>query len=77
MSMEKQPMNDEQMEQVSGGLRKFNRKKQILTYTRADGGVEEHKILDYDKAWEMSCSLDGRMSEDQIIQKLINMRYIQ
>ena len=77
MSMEKKPVDEELLEQVAGGLLKFSKKSQVLTYDRDDGSTEQYKILNYYKAWELSCSLDGRMSEDQIIQKLINFGYIQ
>ncbi len=77
MSIEKKPVNEELLEQVAGGFMVFGRDSHVLTYECDDGSSKEYKILDLKKAWELSNSLHGHMTEDQIIQKMIDMKYIE
>lgn len=76
MAMEKKPVDEELLEQVAGGFMVFERDRQVLTYERKDGSKQEYKILDLKKAWELCNSLHGQMTEDQIIQKMMDMGYI-
>ncbi len=77
MSMEKKPVNEELLEQVAGGLLVFGWDSNVLTYNREDGSNQEYKILDFRKAWEYCTSLSKDTKEEEIIQKLINMKYIE
>jgi len=75
--MARQAINDNSLEQVVGGLMRFNYNTQILTYTREDGSVTTYNILDFDNAWERSNALHGKnVHEDRIIEDLINSGYI-
>ena len=76
MSMEKMPMDEEMLEQVAGGFMVFERDRHVLTYDCGNGSSKEYQILDLRKAWELSNSLHGQMTEDQIIQKMMDMGYI-
>ncbi|MBR3741966.1 MAG: hypothetical protein IKN04_16190 [Clostridia bacterium] len=77
MSMGKKPVNEEMLERVAGGFMVFERDRRVLTYERKDGSTKEYKILDLKKAWELANSLHGQMTEDQIVQKMMEMKYIE
>ena len=75
---EKYMLNDDQLEQVLGGLFVFHKKSKYVTFTHQDGSVSNHNILDYDKAWELCCNLESQnMDEDKIFQQLVNKKYIE
>lgn len=76
MSMEKKPVNEEVLEQVAGGFMVFGRDSRVLTYDCGNGPSKEYQILDLRKAWELTNSLHGQMTDDQIIQKMLDMGYI-
>lgn len=77
MSIEKNKIADEALEQVVGGLFAFNGLTNTITYTHEDGSVTYHKILDYKKAWTMSNDLHGQnVPEDTILAKLIASGYV-
>jgi hypothetical protein len=74
----KMMLDDEQLEQVVGGLFVFHKKSRYVTFTHQDGTVTDHNILDYDKAWERCMSLEAaNWDEDKIFQDLINKGYIE
>lgn len=76
MSMEKKPVDEEVLEQVAGGLMVFGRNSQVLTYDCGDGSSKEYRILNLKEAWKLANSLHGQMTEDQIIQQMMDMGYI-
>jgi len=78
MSTTRNVLQDEQVENIVGGLFAFNGRTNILTYTHADNSVTTHKILDYKKAWEMSNDLHGKnVPEDDILKQMIANGYIE
>lgn len=77
MASEKKILNDQEVEQVVGGLMDFNPSTMILTYTHEDNSVTKHPILNYDKAWEMSNQLHAQnYREDTILKKLKSAGYV-
>ncbi len=75
MSMER--INDEDMGLVVGGLFTWNRSTNIMKYEHEDGSKTLHKVLDFEKAWELSNQLHGKnLTEDEILNKLISNGYI-
>ena len=77
MSEERKELNNQELEQVAGGLFDFNPATMIMTYTHADGSVTEHPILDYKEAWKMSNDLHGQnYREDTILKKMQQAGYI-
>ena len=78
MSDERIKINDSSLESVVGGLFTFHKTTQVLDYTHPDGTVTYHKILNYQKAWEMSNSQHAKfIKEDDILQNLIDAKYIE
>lgn len=78
MSDKKIILDDDQLDEVVGGLFIWHKKSLVLDYTHDDGTVTKHKILDYTKAWERSNILHAQhMDEDKILQDLISKGYIQ
>jgi len=75
--MSKVMLNEQELEQVVGGFMLFNNQTMILTYTHEDGSVTTHKILNYDKAWELSNTMHAQnYREDSILKKLKKMGYV-
>lgn len=75
--MAKQAINDDALEQVVGGLMRFNYRQMIMTYTHEDGSETTHHINDFDGAWELSNKLHGKnWREDDILRELYNKGYI-
>ncbi len=73
MDSKKIIIDDEQLEQVVGGLFVFHSKSKYVTYTHQDGSVTDHNIINYDKAWSTVCSMEAQnVKEDTIFQTLIN-----
>ena len=78
MSDNKMQLNDDQLDEVVGGLFTWHKKSKVMDYTHSDGTVTKHKILDYSKAWELSNNLHAKhMDEDKILSQLISKGYIQ
>ena len=78
MSDNKMHLDDDQLDEVVGGLFRWHKKSLVMDYTHSDGTVTKHKILDYAQAWERSNILHSQhMDEDQILQDLIAKGYIQ
>ena len=76
MSIEKQPIDDQQLEQVTGGFLSFNRSSKLLTQTCQDGSVCTYKILNYDKAWALASSCNGNYAaERQAVSQMISKEY--
>lgn len=74
---ERRILNDQEVENVTGGFMAYNNQTMILTYTHADGTVTTHPILDYDKAWELSNTMHAQnYREDTILKRLKNKGYI-
>ena len=70
-------LNDFEVENVVGGLFKWNKSDMIMTYEHSDGSVTTHKILNYDKAWELSNEMHGKnYREDDILKALKNKGYV-
>ena len=72
----KKPVDEELLEQVAGGLLVFGMQSHVLTYDCGDGSSKEYKILEFKKAWELYNSLHGQMTDEQIIQKMMDIGYI-
>lgn len=71
-------LDDELLDEVVGGLFKWNPNTMKLKYIHDDGSVTYYNILDFEKGWQMSNNLTGQfMDEDQIIAKLIAANYIE
>ena len=71
-------IQDEILDKVVGGFFDFKPREQNLIYTHLSGDVTYHKILDYDKAWELSNKLHAlNVDEDSILEELINNNYVQ
>ena len=78
MSENKTVLDEEQLEQVVGGLFVFHKMSKILEYTHQDGSVTNHKILVYDKAWSTCNSLQAQnWDEDKIFDELVYQKYIE
>lgn len=76
MSMEQ--IKDEDMGLVVGGIFIWHKDTMNLTYEHADGSKTLHKVLDFEKAWELSNQLHGKnLTEDEILNKLISNGYIE
>ncbi len=74
---EKIAVDDGQLEQVTGGLLQFHKISKALTYIHEDGSVSEHRILDYEKAWNLCCSLEAQnWTGDRIFQDLLSKGYV-
>ena len=71
-----QKLNDDDLDQVSGGLLDFN--GDVLTYFRGDSGTTHtFRILNYDAAWQMSNDLHAKSyHEDYIIGQMMQAGYI-
>ena len=66
------------LRRLLGGVFDFKPREQNLIYTHLSGEVTYHKILDYDKAWELSNKLHAlNVDEDSILEELINKQYVQ
>lgn len=77
MATERRPLNEQELDQVVGGLFTFNPTTMTMTYTHADGSVTEHPIYNYDAAWKMSNDLHAQnYREDTILKKMIAAGYI-
>lgn len=71
--MAKHSIDENQLEEVVGGLMRWNYRNQIMTYTREDGTITAHTINDFDKAWARSNELHGKnYHEDTILQMLLD-----
>ena len=72
-------INDEDLEQVAGGLLSFNNYTKTLTFTDNNtGAVKEYKIADYRNTCKLSQDLlKQNMDETEIIETLIKKRYIE
>ena len=78
MSDNKVFLNDDQLDEVVGGLFKWHKKSMVMDYSHKDGSVTKHKILDFQKAWERSNILHSQMiDEDAILKDLVSKGYIQ
>ena len=70
-------LNDEELDQVVGGIMNFNAQTNKMTCCDGDGRVTQYNILNYEKAWEMSNKLHIQgMPEDAIINRMIDNGYI-
>ena len=71
-----QKLNDNDLDQINGGLMDFN--GDVLTYTSPETGVvTTYTILNYDEAWKMSNDMHAQnYREDTIIKKLKQNGYI-
>ena len=70
-------LSDEELDQVVGGIMNFNAQTNKMTCSYDDGRVTQYKILNYQKAWEMSNKLHIQgMPEDAIISRMIDSGYI-
>ena len=78
MAENKAAINEELLDQVTGGFFNWSRKSMTMTYSHKDGSVTTHKVLDIDKAWERSNLLHSqKIDEDKILADLISKGYIQ
>lgn len=76
--MSKVALNDENLDQVVGGLMRFNYRTQVMTYTHEDGTQTTHNILDFDNAWDLSNELHAKnIHEDNILKALKDQHYIE
>ena len=77
MSSERINLSSEELEKVVGGFFHFNTNTMTMKYTHEDGTVTYHKILNAEKAWEMSNQMHAkRIPEDDILKELIDNKYI-
>ena len=78
MSDTRVPINEGELNKVVGGLFTWHKDSKVMDYTHADGSITYHKILNYDKGWEMSNQLHAKfVPEDEILKKLIDEKYIE
>ena len=71
-------INEEDLESVVGGLFEWAPRYNKMKYTRENGSVSVYKVINYDKAYSMSCSLHGQnVPEDEILSRLISAGYIE
>ncbi len=71
-------LDDELLDEVVGGLFKWNPNTMMLKYIHDDGSETYYKVLDFQKGWELSNNLTGQfMDEDKIIARLIAEKYIE
>ena len=71
-------MDDNLLENITGGQFNLNRTTNTLTYINQAGTVAEYEILNYDKAWDLINTLSAQnIPEDLIIAKLIGNGYLQ
>ena len=76
--MAKQLIDEENLDQVVGGLMNFNYKTKVLTYTHEETGAKtKYQILDFENAWKLSNSLHSQnLHEDKIVAQLKAKGYI-
>ena len=71
-------MDDNLLENITGGQFNLNSTTNTLTYINQAGTVTEYEILNYDKAWDLINTLSAQnIPEDLIIAKLIGNGYLQ
>ena len=75
--MNREELNDNELESVVGGLINFNASTNVLTYYDESGSKHTYKILDYDNAWSYChrCN-QANKTEDYIISGLKSRGYI-
>ena len=77
MSNERNALNEQELENVVGGLFDFNPNEMIMVYTHADGSQTQHPIYNYDEAWKMSNDLHAQnYREDTILKKMQAAGYV-
>ena len=76
--MSREFINEENLEQVVGGLMNFNYNTKILTYTHEETGAKtKYQIVDFEQAWKLSNQLHGQgLHEDKIMAQLKAKGYI-
>ena len=78
MSENRKAISEEKLEQVAGGFFSFHRSTGCLDYTHPDGSTTTHKIVNFDKAWELSNKGHAHMvPEDDILAEMISKGYIE
>ena len=77
MAINRELLNDEQVQKVVGGLFEFYTLSNVVKFTHPDESVSVHEVLDYDKAWELCCKLESQnMNEEKIFQEMVDAGYI-
>ena len=76
--MSKFALNDDALDQVVGGMLRFNYRTQVMTYTNTDGEVVgTYTINNFDAAWELSNIRHAQnIPEDSIVAELCSKGYI-
>ncbi len=73
----RQMINEDELENVVGGVFFFSEANMTLTYLHDDGTTTVYRIVDYYSAWENSNAWHGRnVPEDNIIKGLLKMGLI-
>ena len=69
---------DKELEMVVGGFFHFNSNNKTMEYTHEDGSTTIHRVIDMEKAWEISNYLHGKhIPEDDILKQLVDYNYIE
>ena len=78
MAENRHEINSSDLDKVVGGALVFHSKSLVLDYVKDDGTTTKYKILDLNKAWELSNQLHAKfVPESQIIAQMISNKYIQ
>ena len=77
MTGEKKQITDKELEMVVGGFFHF-KGYNTMSYTHEDGSITIHRVIDMEKAWEMSNHLhEKHIPEDDILKQLVAYNYIE